>query len=195
LNAELAALRQRAADAASLEEMLGFAQQDTTRTTIGARVLQHQPQNFEDNMAIDRGSDDGLAEGMVVLSPNGSLVGRITRVFPDYSWVRVITDQSSSVNAEIPAAEVDGSLKSNGDGNLALELVPKDRDVGEGDQVVTSTQSVLYPPGLLIGLVISVSDTDELFKRIIIEPSAPLAELDSVLVITSFEPRDLEPPE
>ena len=66
---------------------------------------------------------------------------------------------------------------------------------GEGDQVVTSTQSVLYPPGLLIGLVISVSDTDELFKRIIIEPSAPLAELDSVLVITSFEPRDLEPPE
>jgi cell shape-determining protein MreC len=54
---------------------------------------------------------------------------------------------------------------------------------------------VLYPPGLLIGLVISVSDTDELFKRIIIEPSAPLAELDSVLVITSFEPRDLEPPE
>ncbi|HET9201363.1 MAG TPA: rod shape-determining protein MreC [Dehalococcoidia bacterium] len=195
LNAELAALRERAADAATLEEMLGFTQNDATHTTIGARVFQHQPQNFEDNLAIDRGSNDGLAEGMVVLSPQGSLVGRITRVFPDYSWVRVITDQSSNINAEIPAAQIDGALTSNGDGNLTLELVPKERDVSEGDQVVTSTQSILYPPGLLVGLVISVSDTDELFKRIIIEPSAPLANLDSVLVITSFEPRELEPPE
>jgi rod shape-determining protein MreC len=174
--------------------MLGFTQTDSSRSMIGARVIQHQPQNFEDNLAIDRGSNDGLAEGMVVLSPNGSLVGRITRVFPDYAWVRVITDQASAVNVEVPSAQIDGSATSNGDGNLTLGLVPKTTDVSEGDQVVTSTQSVLFPPGLLVGTVISVSDTDELFKRIIIEPSAALATLDSVLVITDFEPRDLEPP-
>ena len=195
LNAELAVLRQRAADAADLEEMLGFVQSDTTRTLLGARVLQHQPQNFENNLAIDRGSADGLTEGMVVLSPSGSLVGRITRVFADYAWVRVITDQASAVNVEVPSAQIDGSAVSNGDGNLTLELVPKNADVSEGDQVVTSTQSIFFPAGLLVGVVISVSDSDELFKRIVIEPSATLTRLDSVLVITSFQPRELEPPE
>lgn len=195
LNAELALLRDRAADAATYEEMLGFTENDTTHNFTGARVLQHQPQNFEDNLAIDRGSDDGLTEGMVVLSPSGSLVGRITRVFADYAWVRVITDQASAVQVEVPSAQIDGSANSNGDGNLTLELVPKTANVSEGDQVVTSTRSIFFPPGLLVGTVISVSDSDELFKRIIIEPSAALASLDNVLVITSFEPRELEPPE
>jgi len=52
-------------------------------------------------IAIDRGSKDGLDEGMVVLSRGGSLVGTVSRAFTDYSWVQLVTDPDSSINAQV----------------------------------------------------------------------------------------------
>ena len=54
-------------------------------------------------IAIDRGSDDGLDEGMVVLSRGGSLVGTVARAYEDFAWVRLITDPDSAVNAQVSA--------------------------------------------------------------------------------------------
>jgi rod shape-determining protein MreC len=196
LRAEVALLRERAAQAAELEETLGFTTANPQYQTLGARVIEQQTGNFEAKFAIDRGSDDDIAEGMVVLAPGGTLVGRIVRVFPSYSWVLLVTDEASRVGVSIPTANVTATGASNGDGRLALEFVPKDVQVNVGDEVLTTALSGRFPEGLLVGTVDEVSDAEELFQTVLVRPSAPIERLDLVVVITNFTPEPIEgPPE
>jgi rod shape-determining protein MreC len=61
--------------------------------------------------------------------------------------------------------------------------------------VVTSGIGGGFPPGLLIGRVSAVeSRPQEVFKDVTVEPLASLSRLETVLVLTSFAPLQLEGP-
>ncbi|MPZ22474.1 MAG: rod shape-determining protein MreC [Dehalococcoidia bacterium] len=196
LQVEIAGLRAQAGRVAELEQALQFTQSQTALGLLPAEVIQRRSGNFEDILAIDRGSSDGLVEDMAVLSANGSLVGIIVETFPDYAWVRLITDPALSVDALIQGVEGGtGVVQGDGANPLSLELVPKEANGREGDTVVTSGLTGRFPEGLLIGTISSVSQSDELFLRIAIEPAANLGSFELVMVVTSPLPRELEPPE
>lgn len=193
LLAEKASLQERAGQVAELEAMLGFTQANPQFQYEGASVIERRTGNFENLLAIDRGSDDGIKEGMVVLSPQGSLAGHIVRVFANYSWVRLIIDSNVAVQVEVPTADIDGVTASDGGRTLTLDLVLKNANVQVGDEVISSA-GINFPEGLIVGLITNVDNSEELFLRVTIEPTAPLFGLDSVLVITNFEPDALEGP-
>jgi rod shape-determining protein MreC len=196
LQVEVAALRQQAGRVAELEDALGFTENQPELETLVARVVQRNSSNFAELISINRGSDHGVREGMVVLSPQGSLVGKIIDVRGDTSIARLITSPSLRVSVTIPSAtNVSGVAQSNGSDELTLGLVPKESDVKLGDSVVTSGLSGDFPNSLLVGTVSEVTDTDELFLRILIDPSAALLDLETVLVLLSFTPNsfDLDP--
>jgi rod shape-determining protein MreC len=193
LQVEIAALRQQAGRVAELEDALGFTENQPEQETLVARVTQRNSNNFAELVSINRGSDNGVREEMVVLSAQGSLVGKVIEVRGDTSIVRLITSPSLRVNVTIPSAtDVSGVAQSNGSDELSLGLVPKDSDVKLGDSVVTSGLNGDFPNGLLVGTVSEVTDTDELFLRILIDPSAPLLDLDTVLVLLSFTPTSFD---
>jgi len=64
-------------------------------------VMSEDTSGLKRMIAIDRGSKDGIDEGMVVLSRSGSLVGTVFRAFNDFSWIQLVTDPDSSVNAQV----------------------------------------------------------------------------------------------
>jgi rod shape-determining protein MreC len=84
-----------------LEEALGVKQGRPEDQLLAANVIAEDRSGLKRMIAIDRGSGDGLDEGMVVLSRSGSLVGTVARVFEDFAWVRLITDPESTVNAQV----------------------------------------------------------------------------------------------
>lgn len=179
-----------------LERALEVKEQRPDDTLLLAEVIAQDPWGLKRTVAIDRGAADGLDEGMVVLSEGGSLVGTIFRVYDEVSWVRLVTDPDSAVNAQVQGEPpVRGVLSGDLRRGLVLELLPADAEIKEGELVATSGLGGNYPPALVIGTVRSVEERLQApFKKAVVEPSAPLSRLDSVLVLSSFMPARLEGP-
>src|SRR3990172_6788350 len=108
LQEELEALKQQLAEQQDaqqrireLEDALQVKQSRPEDQLLVANVIAQEPSGLKRAVAIDRGQDDGIDEGMVVLSRNGTLVGTVSRAYRDFSWVRLITDPDSAVNAHV----------------------------------------------------------------------------------------------
>ena len=155
--------------------------------SVNTRVLGEQSQ-FGKRLLIAAGSSDGIRLNAPVLSA-GALVGAITELSPDTAVVTLLTDESSAVAAYSIRTGAVGLVQSGEGGSLAFANVPKDKDVARGDLVATAGSSVprlpsLFPRGVPIGIVTSVSQTDtEPFKQIQVVSNVDLANLRSVTVL------------
>jgi len=173
-----------------LEEAFNLTE-GTSDTRVAADVVHRDSSPFTDVMTINRGSDRGIQVGMVVLSTQGSLLGTVTKVSGNQSFVRLITDTQSRVRSEILETGADGSL--HGTPNRRLEFELAEGDIQVGDEVVTAGLGGNYPKGLPIGRVTEVSGTtQDLYKTVVVEPRVRISTVDTVLVLTSFIPEILE---
>ena len=183
-----------------LEEALGVKENRPDDVFVVADVIAQDPSGFKRALAIDRGSKDGLDEGMVVLSKSGSLVGVVSLVFEEFAWLRLISDPNNAVNISVLTGGEEGSEARGvavGDlrSRLSLEMLPTEAQIQEGDLVITSGLGGNYPRTLLLGSVTSVEEKPQaLAKRATMEPAADLSSLDTVLIITNFRPARLEGP-
>lgn len=190
LNVDIARLREVERRFQEQERFLENRVLASGDTFVTASVFANEPSNVSAAIAIGRGTSDGLQEGMVVLSPQGSLVGTISRVLKDSAWVTLITDQTSAVSSLIQESRAQGVVVGAADGTLTMEFVEETADVKEGDFVITSSIGGRYPSGELIGRVIEVGQASpELFLKVRIEPVADLLRLEYVHVLVSFLPQ------
>ncbi len=197
LRAELARRQDASQRLAELERLLQLKSSRPQDGLLGARVVALELGPLRQAVAIDRGSDDGLREGMVVLSEGGSLVGTITTLYPDHAWVTLVTDPRSAVNVTVQGGQGDarGVVVGRAGSPPSLELVPREAGIEDGDLVVTSGLGGKFPPGLLVGVARSVrAHPQDTFVRAQVEPSAPLSRLQAVLVLTTFQPIRLGEP-
>lgn len=84
-----------------LEAALGLQESRPEDKLLAADVIAEEPSGLKRTIAINRGLNDGLDEGMVVLSRAGSVIGIVSRAYNDFAWIRLITDPESSVNAQV----------------------------------------------------------------------------------------------
>jgi rod shape-determining protein MreC len=85
----------------SLEDALGVKENRPEDKLLAAHVIAQDVSGQKRMIAIDRGQNDGLDEGMVVMSRAGSLVGTVAAAYEEYAWIRLITDPDSAVNAQV----------------------------------------------------------------------------------------------
>jgi len=201
LQSQVAAAEDAQRRAQELEEALGVKESRPDDEFVVADVIAQDPSGVKRALAINRGSKDGLDEGMVVLSKSGSLVGTVSRVYEDFAWLRLITDPNSAVNVVVLAqgdeegSEARGVAAGDLGGRLSLEMVPAEARITDGDLVTTSGLGGNYPRALLLGSVRSVEDKPQaLFRKATVEPAADLSSLDTVMVITNFLPARLAGP-
>jgi rod shape-determining protein MreC len=101
LQNEVAARQDAEQRVRELEEAVGVKQARPEDQLLVANVMSEDTSGLKRMIAIDRGSKDGVDEGMVVLSRGGSLVGTVFRAFNDFSWIQLVTDPDSSINAQV----------------------------------------------------------------------------------------------
>jgi rod shape-determining protein MreC len=195
LTNELARAREESVQLQNAQELDAIRQQFPAEAFLGASVIARDSSNLRALVAIDRGSADGVGEGMIVVTEGRSLVGTVSRVFDDYAWVMLITDPRSAVSAVVQESRAEGVVSGNYDGELVMEFVGQGAAVSEGDFVLTSGVGGGYPPNVVIGRVASVEVAEQaLFQQVSVDHLASLAKLDQLAVWTSFEPRSLEGP-
>lgn len=161
-------------------------------TTIVGRSIGFDPSNLLYFVYVDVGARDGVAENMPVITDRG-LVGRVTAVSPNLSQVLMLIDPASSVNVVIQNSRVTGVVRGHLDGTLTMERIPPDETVNPGDIVLTSGLGGNFPDKLVIGQITEVIQRDQdMFQIARVRPTVDFGKLETMLVITSFEPVDFE---
>jgi len=152
-----------------------------------ARVVNTSPGNFEKTVTINRGSSDGVTDGMPVLINDG-VVGRIVDVWRDGSKVRLLTDPRFSVAVHIAQDQIAGIARGRaGAATMSLELEPTRRSaaIAKGDLVETSGfEGSSFPAGLHIGDVTDVQkQLGGLPPRVRVTPFVDFDRLEYVAVL------------
>ena len=170
-----------------LSSLLEVAQKYKDYETTGARVIAKDTGVWYDSFLIDKGSMDDIEANMPVISAGG-LVGRVVKSSATYSNVYSILDSRSSVSAQSlrtgDLGVVTGDHELMEQGLCKMEYIDSDAEIMEGDEIVTSNLSEYYPAGISIGYVREIhKDENGLTKYAVIEPTADLKHLDTLLVI------------
>jgi rod shape-determining protein MreC len=185
-------LREDKMEVRRLRKLLGFIDISLdSYQLVAARVIARSPNNWYENIVIDKGSKDGIYPNMVVINPDG-LVGKVTSVSRDSAHVDLITHQEIAVGATVQETrETQGIIEGLGNSEL-LQMVniPYYAKLEKGNHIITSGLSEYYPKGIDIGIVKEVkAEPDGMLLTAWVEPAVSFDKLEEVLVIT----RDLTP--
>ena len=176
---------------ARLRTLLGFSERHEDIVLEPVSVIAWTASNFSSSFTISKGTSSGLEMGDSVITEEGYLVGQITSVTSTSATVTTVIDTTLSVGALIyetgETGVASGQFDLFPDGLLRLSYIAESGSVLIGDTVVTSGSGGVYPAGLVIGKVVSISVTSSgLDPYAVIAPSADIAGSAHLYVITDF---------
>jgi len=193
LQSEIIDLEQQLSETRILQALVDFARVNPEDRYIAAQVIGRDPSPFLQYVLINRGSDDGLRRGMLVVTSQG-LVGRIAAVTAGAARVQLITDAASAINVRLEPSGAQAVLKGSTTGDLSLDMIPQEASVQIGDLVLTSGLGGNYPADIVIGQVTNLRSQDtDLFQRASVQPAVDFTQMPIVLIITNFRPVDVTP--
>lgn len=151
-------------------------------SALVAQVFAEDGTSWFRTVVINKGSADGVEEGMPVMVAEG-VVGRILRVAPHESRVLLITDPSSALAALVQKNRARGVIRGQG-GYLTMEFTLRQKEIRVGDLIVTSGGGGVFPVGLPVGNVVRVGRPSYgLFQSVTVVPTADFFRLEEVLVL------------
>jgi rod shape-determining protein MreC len=190
LEVELKQKEDLAAENARLKSILQLKEQSKYKV-LTAQIIGRDPSVWFDSSIVNRGSLDGVAVNMPVVT-DGGLVGRVTAVSPLTSQVDLITRDKSGIGAVIgqigessALGVVSGTSKKD---LLEMKYVPGNIDVEVGQSVFTTGQDGIFPAGLKVGEIVSVVQGSATTPhQILIRPAAKLSSMQEVGILL-YEP-------
>ncbi len=164
-----------------------------SRSIIVASVIGVDSGHVYKSVVLNKGSVDGVKKDMVILDRRGRLVGRVIEPITfKQARVQLITDEESGVGVLSEQNRVIGVLNGGPTGKCLMRYVLKtNRDISEGEEIVTSGYDGVYPSRIPVGRIVSIAEDTTLFKSIVVEPYFDFSELDRVAVL-AVDLRDLE---
>lgn len=188
LQLEEASLAEDAREGQRLQELLAF-KQHYIDTTVPAEVVGTGGSDHGRLLYIDKGSNEGVAIDMAVITPDG-IVGRIASVDPSTSQVLEINDPTSAAGVLLEQTRTRGIVRGNDVGQAEIVKLMPDSRIQRGQTVLTSGGDQIFPRGLPVGTVERVvPDVDDPpLVDVILKPAANLGRLEEVLVVTGTSP-------
>lgn len=192
LKEQIAALQLEISQLEAYKDLYELDNSYAQYSKIAANVVAKDNSKWFSSFKIDKGSNDGIAIGMNVIT-GGGLVGKVVSVGNNWAQVRSIIDSDSYVS--VMATEtgdygiVNGSLELREDGCVELEqFYDSDNNTQIGYMIVTSNVSDVYWPGILIGYISELTtDENNLTKSGKINLAVDFEHLEHVFVITDMK--------
>lgn len=143
-----------------------------------------RPYNY---ITIDKGSADGLAPEMGVMDQNG-VVGVTNVVAPHHSRIISLLNPNFRLSCKLRGNDAFGSLVWDGKQptEALLEELPKQVKFKQGDTIITSGYSAMFPEGIPVGVVMGSSrGEDDNFHTLRIRLLTDFSTLSTVKVISN----------
>ncbi len=197
LKAELAQYEGKIYDASLIEEeneylrgYLGLKNLHTDFHFESATVIGRETTNYRTVYTLSRGSLHGIEKNMPVVTEQG-LLGYVTEI--GATWCRVVSiiETASAVGACIERSGdlglIEGEYELRFEGLCKMIHISPDADIREGDVVITSGMGSIYPLGLTVGRVVSVTpDENTRTLTAVVEPSVDFEDVSKVMIITDY---------
>ena len=155
-------------------------------TFISAHVISNSVVNPSNYITIDRGSADGIEPYMGVMDMNG-VVGIVDAVNTHSARIMSILHPDTKITCELKGNGNFGLLVWDGKttDHAILKDLPKVGQYHMGDTVVTSSSSLSFPQGFMVGVVERISPTtkDDSFMTLIVKLSCKITQLSNVHII------------
>lgn len=189
-NARLRALKQENDDMAALLQL----QSGFDHATTAARVIGREMLDTRRVVTLDKGTDDGIALGDVVIVQGGALAGKVTDVGSTFAKVTLISDGTSTVVGKLLNSGETGDIVGQAGGVLVMRNVDSAVEVGIDEEVFTAGLELgggirsPYPAGLVIGSVVDVErDANDVVQTAFLAPAANLDSFELALIITDYD--------
>ena len=132
---------------------------------------------------IDRGRHHGVRAGMPVISEQG-LVGLVTATATEGSKIMMLIDRQAAVDGVVQRTRARGIVRGARQDGLTFQFAAREDDVRVGDVIITSGLGGVYPKGLRIGEVTSVSPSDPVMLQTAeVRPAVDFGRLEQVFVM------------
>ena len=168
-----------------LRDLLEMKEHFKFKFKVGKISFQQTREMYE-SFAINIGEADGIEKNMPVLFKE-TLIGRVEKVFKNYSIVQMITFQDSIVSANA-AEDTIGIVKGNRSDQLIFEPVSfHEAQLKVGDKVSTSGISDVYPKGLSIGEIQEIKPKYDKNVEYIVKLPFNITDMNEIIVLTEVD--------
>lgn len=154
-----------------------------------ASIISWTASNFSSSFTIGKGSNSGIELYDCVITETGYLVGHVTEVSATSATVTTVLDTTTSVGALVYESSETGVLEGNFElfkhGRIKLAYLDDEADIIIDNTVVTSGKGGMYPAGLVVGYIESLSSgASGLSSYAVVKPAADIDGLAYVYVIS-----------
>lgn len=159
-----------------------------------ATVIARESGSYATVLTVNKGSLHGLLRQMPVITEQG-VFGYVSECGLNWAKVVSIVETSSSVGVYTERAGVTGVVEGDAtlrtEGCCVMTYIPAGADIQVGDRVLTSGGSSVYPSGLPVGVIVSIS-ADEVTRtlRAVIKPAIDFTEVDDItrlMIVTGYK--------
>lgn len=168
----------------TVTERLQAARYDSLRL-IPAHITTNSVLHRNNFMTIDRGEKDGVQPEMGVICGTG-IVGIVYLTSTNYSIVMPLLNSRSHISCRLRDTGYFGYLKWDGRHPLyaVLDDIPRHARFNVGDIVETSGFSSVFPPGIFVGKVSAIDNSDDgLSYKLRVHLGTDFSRLQNVTVV------------
>ncbi|KAA6300639.1 MAG: Cell shape-determining protein MreC [Candidatus Ordinivivax streblomastigis] len=161
---------------------------------FNANVINNSLTMADNYITLDKGTSSGIRSEMGVVGING-IVGIVYITSPNYSVVISVLNSKSNISCKIKNSDYFGYLKWEiGDSQHAyLRDLPRHAEVHQGDTVITSGYSTVFPAGMMVGTVDGILDTNEsLSDWIKVKLATDFGKISEVRVIARNDHEEIQ---
>lgn len=159
---------------------------------LSAEVINNSVNQKNNRFTLNKGEQDGISKGMGIINNDG-LVGIINDVSQNYSTALSILNLRTYVSVRIKRTGDIGELRWDGKSikKMNVNAIPPQVEVIQGDSIVTSGFSTIFPPDIYIGSATKVEkDKRSGFLTVEVDLNNNLSSLDFVYVIKNNRARE-----
>ena len=188
LSAEVQLLREQLEEYRNAEALSDdgvFLQDSSDYVFNSARVVNNSLNAVNNYIVIDKGTKDGVGSEMGVYNGEG-VVGVIYLSSKHYSLVLPLLNSKSNISCRIKGGDNFCALQWDGEDTRYSYLVdlPRYTKFEQGDTVVTSGFSSIFPANIPVGTIDRVEDTpDAMFYRARVKLMIDFSSLSSVYIV------------
>jgi rod shape-determining protein MreC len=142
----------------------------------------------EKSIIINKGTKDGIENGLVLLDSEGVVIGKIIEARGSISRACLVVDKKCKFAAAIQNEDrTSGVVEGELGLTIKMDLIPQTENLEKGDIIVTSGLENNIPRGLVIGRVTElIKENNSLWQKAIIEP---LVNFNNLIVASVIIPQ------
>ena len=172
-----------------LEALMEF-NSNANYTKEYATVIYRDVNTWSNTITVNKGAKDGIKEDMAVITYEG-LLGKVSDVYENTCKVKLLSTENKDVSVAIQIELSDTKTTAvilenyNGeDGTYHVQVFDNNVEIKEGMNVITSGTGGVFPSGILIGKVDSVTKLyNSKGRNVAVIPSVNFNDFDYVAIL------------